>query len=319
MRFNTPVSRLGRLSTELRIDLRVKRDDLLPLTGGGNKVRKLARILEAEEQAGTGINALVTTGGLQSNHARVTALLAASRGWPCTLVLHTEPGVVPASSGNLLLMKLAGADLRLVTADEVASALESAREERIAEGLRPLVIPGGAHTLEGALAYADAVDEFLQDPALRGWTPDWVVLASGTGATQAGLVAGFARAGLRGTRVVGVSVARRNPRGQAAVQSSCEELARALRLEPLTVDFRDEWVGPGYEKPTPATLEALQHAARSEGLVLDPTYTGKAFAGLLDLVARGEIPRGARVLFWHTGGLLNLMTAPASVPQGATS
>jgi 1-aminocyclopropane-1-carboxylate deaminase/D-cysteine desulfhydrase-like pyridoxal-dependent ACC family enzyme len=311
MRFNTPVSRLGRLSTDLRIDLRVKRDDLLPLTGGGNKVRKLARILEAEEQAGTGINALVTNGGLQSNHARVTALLAASRGWPCKLVLHTEPGDVPPASGNFLLMRLAGADLRLVTADEVASALELAREDLVAAGLRPRVIPGGAHTLEGALAYADAVDELLEDPLLRGWTPDWVVLASGTGATQAGLVAGFARAGLRGTRVVGVSVARRNPRGQAAVQSSCEELARALGLEPLTVDFRDEWVGPGYEKPTPATLEALQHAARSEGLVLDPTYTGKAFAALLDLVARGEIPQGARVLFWHTGGLLNLMTAHA--------
>lgn len=317
MRFNTPVSRLGRLSTELRIDLRVKRDDLLPLTGGGNKVRKLARILAAEERAGTGINALVTNGGLQSNHARVTALLAASRGWPCKLVLHTEPGAV-SPSGNFLLMKLAGADLRLVTADEVASALESARAELVAAGFRPRVIPGGAHTLEGALAYADAVDELLGDPLLHGWTPDWVVLASGTGATQAGLLAGFARAGRRSTRVVGVSVARRNPRGQSAVRSSCEELERALELEPLTVDFRDEWVGQGYEKPTPAALEAIQRAARSEGLVLDPTYTGKAFAALLDLVARGEIAEGARVLFWHTGGLLNLMTSHDLLPPSPT-
>lgn len=302
----SPLQALPRLGTTLGIDLRTKRDDLLPVAGGGNKLRKISRIVD--HARATGSNALVTTGGAQSNHARVTAVTAAALGWRCHLVLHGSPDDLENPTGNLLLMVLAGADITIVEPDEIASAMKDAIDRLSEEGCEPYEIPGGGHSVHGAMAYVDAISE-VSDQA-NGWEPDFIVHASGTGATQAGIIAGCVRQGWP-TRVIGISVARRNPRGTDAVWQSVDEVARVLDLpmEPSIVDFRDSWVGEGYELADSRVLDTIRTAAGIEGLVLDPTYTGKAFTALNDLVDTGEIPKGSRVLFWHTGGLLNLMSS----------
>jgi len=304
----TPLERCPRLSKHLGIDLRVKRDDLFPFFGGGNKARKILGFVREAEALGC--NALITTGGLQSNHARVTALAAASKGWLCKLVLHGDPRALHNPRGNLLLMLLAGAEVIVVSPDQIRRSLEIAERDLVTQGHRPLVIPGGAHSLIGALAYVEAAQELLEQCEELKWYPSWLILPSGTGTTQAGLVVGLERAGWQ-VHVVGISVARHNPRGQAIIEEACRDLRKHLGMDSFEreTSFRDEWVGEGYEKAYPRVWESIRLAATLDGLILDPTYTGKAFAGMIDMLASGEIERGAKVLFWHTGGLFNLMAA----------
>jgi D-cysteine desulfhydrase len=189
----TPLQRLPRLSDRFGVDLYVKRDDLFPFVGSGNKARKIIGFVKQADAAGC--DALVTTGGVQSNHARVTALHAAARGWRCRLVLHGEPGVLQNPRGNLLLMLLAGADVTVVSPKGVPQALETVQQELVAGGHRPLVIPGGGHSLTGALAYVEAASELREQCDELEWHPDWMILPSGTGTTQAGLVVGFEQLG----------------------------------------------------------------------------------------------------------------------------
>ncbi len=308
MLMKTPLQPLPNLSHYLGIDLRVKRDDLFGITGGGNKARKTGQImLEAERQ---GANALVTTGGLQSNHARVAALAAAVRGWRCRLILHGDPAEAVEPRGNLLLMRLVGAEIEIVDPTGIATAMQNAMENLRQQGVLPYEVPGGGHCIAGAMAYVQAVDEIDEQCRGDGWRPDWIIIASGTGTTQAGIVVGLERLRWH-SHVVGVSVARRNPRGRHIVEDASRELRSYLALDTKAhkIDFRDDWVGGGYEEAGPQVLSAIRMAARKDALILDPTYTGKAFAGLLDLVADREIEPGSRVLFWHTGGLLNLMAS----------
>lgn len=305
----TPVQPLERLGASLCIDLRVKRDDLLPIPGGGNKLRKIARIMD--EARAQGCNALVTTGGTQSNHARVTALAAAAQKWPCRLILHGSPDALRRPMGNLLLAMLAGADVVIVRPDGIAAGMAEAMQALRDEGFNPYEVPGGGHTVQGSLAYVDAVREFSGQEC--DWVPDFIVLPSGTGATQAGLIVGCRRQGWS-THVIGISVARRNPRGTEVVWKAAQEAAShcGVVLDRSVVDFRDAWIGKGYEHVDARVLAVIRDIARQEGVFLDPTYTGKAFTALCDLVREGEIPRGSRVLFWHTGGLLNLLSSPYS-------
>ena len=304
----SPLTYLPRLSRHLNINLRVKRDDLFPMTGGGNKARKMLWILEEAERREC--NALVTTGGLQSNHARVTALSAAARGWRCKLILHGNPEDAVKPEGNLLLMRLAGAEIEVVEPSSIAQAMRSDMGALRAKGFMPYEIPGGGHCVAGAMAYVEAVNELQEQCQEDEWRPDWIILASGTGTTQAGLIVGLERLGWP-TRVLGISVARRNPRGRDIVEQACHDLRSYLGVADRSglIDFRDDWVGEGYEKAGAKVLSAIRMAAQMEGLILDPTYTGKAFAALLDLVHDGEIRQGSNVLFWHTGGLMNLMAS----------
>ncbi len=304
----TPLEPLPRLGRELGVDLRVKRDDLFPFTGGGTKARKAVRIVAEVERARC--DAVVTTGGLQSNHARVMALAAAVRGWRCTLVLHGDPAEAIEPRGNLLLARLAGAQVVVVEPSAIAAQMRLAMEQLRAEGHRPYEVPGGGHSCAGALALVDATCELAEQCRQLDWQPDWLLHASGTGTTQAGLVVGLERLGWP-TRVVGISVARRNPRGLEVVEQACADLRQRLGLAGpfVPVDFRDGWVGDGYEAASPPVLATIGMAARAEGLVLDPTYTGKAFTALADMVRSNEIHSGAKVLFWHTGGLVNLLAS----------
>jgi len=303
----TPLVRLPRLGQELGIDLWAKRDDLFPAPGGGNKARRIGPI--ADEAAQHGGNALVATGGLQSNHARAVALEAARRGWPCTLVLHGDPARLAQPTGNLLLDSLAGAQVRIVAPSEIASAIGAALQELRDQGHTPWEAPVG-YCLAGSMAYVEAASELADQCRQVGWWPDAVVITCATGGTQAGLVAGFQRLGVQ-TRVIGISIARPNPRGATIVQAAYEELCAALAMpcQPQAVEVCDEWIGDGYERPTEATFTAIRTAAMLEGLILDPTYTGKAFGGFMEMAKRGDFAATPSVLFWHTGGLLNLLAS----------
>lgn len=304
----TAIESLPYLSASLGIEVLVKRDDLFGDSGGGNKARKMRYIVHAARRAGA--STLVTTGGLQSNHARATALAAAREGWRCHLVLHGDPATNEVAAGNYLLTSLLGARIDIVPSSEIAAVMADSIRQLKSNGEVPYEIQGGGHCTEGAMAYVDAVNELKQQAEALDWHPDVVVCASGTGTTQAGILAGF-ESSAAPPRVIGVSVARTSPRGTAVVTAAYRDIRRALgyTANELPVEFRDDWIDGGYEVASDRVLAAIRLAARCDGLLLDPTYTGKAFCGLVDMVNRGEIPQGSRVLFWHTGGLVNLLAA----------
>ena len=278
----------------------VKRDDAIPLGFGGNKIRKL-QVVVAQALA-AGADTLITTGGVQSNHARATAAVAARMGLRCVLVANGVAQERPTA--NALLDRLLGAEVRYVATREARGpAMQEAADELRAQGRQPFVIPLGASTPHGAAAYAAAIGEILaqMDP------PDVIVLSTSSGGTQAGLIAGCVLHGLP-TRIIGISAddpaaviageIRRNLAGLEQLLAVPEALTRA----PIEID--DTWVGGGYGMPTPASTEAIALCARTEALFLDPTYTAKAMAGLVARLRAGALP--GSVLFWHTGGQVAL-------------
>jgi 1-aminocyclopropane-1-carboxylate deaminase/D-cysteine desulfhydrase-like pyridoxal-dependent ACC family enzyme len=301
----TPVDELASLCTALGGGPRllVKRDDAIAFAFGGNKVRKI-RLVAAEAQR-SGADTLITTGGVQSNHARVTAAAAATLGMKCILVVN---GAAPdRPTANALLDKLLGADVRYVTArDERAPAMERAAEEVRRTGGTPFVIPLGASTPLGAAGLVDAIAELAEqiDP------PDVIVHSTSSGGTQTGLVAGCALAGWS-TRVIGVSADESSAVLERDVRVLLGGLAQLLgfgsdRFASARVTVDDRFVGPGYGIPTAESREAIELTARTEALFLDPTYTGKAMAGLMARIRRREFDKSETVLFWHTGGQVAL-------------
>lgn len=304
----SPLETLPELGETFGVKILVKRDDLLPLSGGGNKVRKNLRILRAE-LAKSDIDWVVTCGGLQSNHARVVALLAARLGINCHLVLHSTKPESERDKGNYLLSKLSGARISIVPPAGIADEICRVVGSLSGQGARVLEIPGGAHCYAGALAYVDAVDEL--DCQLRARElppPDRIVVPVGTGATHAGLVAGTVMKGWA-TRVTGVSVARTRSRAWDVLMPLAAELDITKAQLKNQAEICDEWVSGGYEMYGDEVVATVRSAASSHGLILDPTYTAKAFLGMTSMLATGEIERGSSVLFWHTGGLLNLLAS----------
>lgn len=301
----SPVDELANLSAALGGGPRllVKRDDAIAFAFGGNKVRKM-RLVAAQAQA-CGADTLITTGGVQSNHARVTAAAAATLGMKCILVVN---GATPGRpTANALLDKLLGADVRYVTArDDRAPAMERAADEVRRTGGTPFIIPLGASTPLGAAAFVDAIAELAEqiDP------PDVIVHSTSSGGTQTGLVAGCTLAGWS-TRVIGVSADESSVVLERDVRVLLGGLAELLgfasdRFASVRVVVDDGFVGAGYGMPTAASREAIELTARTEALFLDPTYTAKAMAGLIVRVRRREFDKDATVLFWHTGGQVAL-------------
>jgi len=287
--------------------LLVKRDDAIGFAFGGNKVRKM-RLIAADalsRQADT----LITCGGVQSNHARVTAAAAAKLGLRCVLVANGTPPQPPTA--NALLARLLGADIRYVAdRDARTPAMEAAAEEERAAGRAPYVIPLGASTPLGAAALAHAATELFEQIA----PPDVIVHASSSAGTQAGLVAGCAWANVR-TRVIGISADEPSASLTASIRELLSGLAdlvgpaasphtRALADAAIEVD--DSFVGDGYGVPTPTSMEAASLLARTEALFLDQTYTAKAMAGLIARVRSGAFRDAETVLFWHTGGQVGM-------------
>ncbi len=301
----SPVESWERIGDQLGVRLLVKRDDLLPFPLPGNKVRKLTR--ELSTRAVRPGDVVVTTGDVDSNHCRTTALMGARLGLDVDLVLHSRSDA-PSEALSIRMAQALGAQVHLVRLTEVRDRIEALRRLRTRSGRTVHVIPGGCHTRSGVEAYAEAAAELLGQ---LGSAPDVVVLASGTGATQAGLVAGLARAGCR-TRVVGISVARPADRGGAAVREALSWLDAEVPVE-----FLDDFVDGGYGMAQAGTRETVRQAWRL-GLPLDPTYTGKAFRGLTELTRSGSIPPQATVVFWHTGGLMNQLTDLSRGGSGTT-
>jgi D-cysteine desulfhydrase family pyridoxal phosphate-dependent enzyme len=294
----TPVEPMDRLGAALGMpagSLWVKRDDLTGLGGGGNKARKLEYL--CADALARGCDTLVTGGGLQSNHVRITAAAANRLGLACTLVIGADEP--PVASGNVLVDLLLGAEIVWAgPLDSAATdaAVAEAGERLAAAGRRPYCIPVGGATAVGAQGYVAAADELAaQVPDV-----DVVVVADGTGGTHAGLAAGFGDHG----RVLGVDVGARPDLGERVAALAAEAADLAGRPAPAGRPWIDHArAGEGYAVPTEECREAVLLAARLEGLIADPVYVGKGLAGLVAAVRDGRIARDARVVFVHTGGM----------------
>jgi 1-aminocyclopropane-1-carboxylate deaminase len=316
----SPVHRLERLTRHLGgAEVWAKRDDMNSgIAFGGNKTRKLEYL--AAEALATGCDTLVSIGGVQSNHTRQVAGVAAHLGLACVLVQESWvdwPDAVYDRVGNILISRLVGADVRLVKAgfgigfkESWEGALADVRER----GGTPYAIPAGAsdHPL-GGLGYANWASEVADQEAELGVFFDTIVVCSVTGSTQAGMIAGFAAledAGGRRRRVLGIDASAK----PAETRDQVTRIARATAtLIGLERDLRDDEIELDeryhagiYGIPDAATLDAIRLVGRLEGVVTDPVYEGKSMAGLIDLVGRGEIDRGSTVLFAHLGGQLAL-------------
>ena len=298
----TPIEPMPRLSNLLKgSELYIKRDDLTGLGGGGNKTRKLEYLLaEAKAQ---GCNHVITTGGLQSNHCRQTAAAAARVGMGCSLVLRGDkPSIL---TGNMLLNKLFGAHITWTNGDDPAEVMDRVAAQQASMGNRSYQIPLGGSNVVGTTAYVQAMQELshqLQEMALN---IDTIVFASGSGGTQAGIVLGAHIYNVR-SQLYGISVSRSAAELKAQVGALSTATAAHLGLEMINVvdriEINDEYAEPGYGVLTAAEKEAIELVAEKEGILLDPVYTGRAMAGLIDLIRWGAFTRNQRILFWHTGG-----------------
>jgi D-cysteine desulfhydrase family pyridoxal phosphate-dependent enzyme len=300
----TPLEDAPRLSQELGVRVLFKRDDLTGFALGGNKVRKLEFLVA--DSLDKKADVLVTGGGPQSNHARLTAAAARKVGLDAKLVFFGDP---PAEvNGNLLLDDILGAEI------QYTHTLDRSQTEptllRLAEDLRghgrmPYVIPRGGSTPLGCIAYVLAVQELLEQLNARQIVPSRIFVAAGSCGTQAGILMGLKYFGST-IPLYGITVSR--PKSQAVeqiarlVHETGELLQTPLHLESNEINVDDVYLGEGYGMITPAAREAIHWVARLEGIFLDPVYTGKTMAGLIDLARRRMITPGETIVFWHTGG-----------------
>jgi D-cysteine desulfhydrase len=305
---STPIEKLGRLSESLGgPTLYMKRDDLLGLAGGGNKTRKL-EFLVADALA-QGADTLITCGAVQSNHCRLTLAAAVKEGLKCRLVLEERvPGSYnPEAGGNNFLFRLLGVETIKVVpgGTDMMQAMQDAADEVAAEGRKAYVIPGGGSNPIGATGYAACAQEILAQLFEDGIRLDCVVCASGSTGTHAGLITGF-----YGTNsnlpVIGINVSRPRAEQEELVYDLARQTAAHVGItseipREAILCFGD-YVGPGYSLATDQMAEAVRMLARLEGILMDPVYTGKAMAGLIDLVRQGYFKKEENILFVHTGG-----------------
>ena len=306
----TPLEPLPRLSEALGLDLWIKRDDCTGLAGGGNKTRKLEFLLGAafEQEADT----LVTQGAVQSNHVRQTAAAAAAHGLACEIILEERTGSKATDyvgNGNVLLDRLFGATIRTVPGGtDMAAELEKTAAEVRARGGKPYVIPGGGSNPVGALGYVDCAREIVVQADEMDLEVHRIVTATGSAGTHAGLVAGLAVMGAE-IPVLGIGVRAPKEKQEANVFKLAEETAALLgqpgRVKRERVVADCDYVGEGYGLIDQGVIDALTLAARLDGIVLDPVYSGKAMKGLIALARAGQF-KGETVVFLHTGGAQGL-------------
>jgi D-cysteine desulfhydrase family pyridoxal phosphate-dependent enzyme len=304
----TPIESLSNLSSSLGgPQILVKRDDLTGLGLGGNKVRKLEYLI-AEAQA-NGAKMLITTGASQSNHCRQTAAAAARMGYSCHLVLTKHSG--GSEGGNLLLDSLFGAEITFCDQIEQDSVLKDVFNNSWNSGKRPYLIPYGGSSPVGAAAYVLAFTEMVN----QGVTPDVIVFPSSSGGTQAGLILG-AKINKSHSRILGISVDEPGEELQVKIANLVNETADRMQAfefaEPGEILINDQYIGGGYGVLSSLERDAIKLFARTEGMVLDPVYTGRAAGALVDLIKKGELKAGEQVLFWHTGGIPALFASQYS-------
>ncbi len=308
----TPLEPLPNLSKELGgPEIWIKRDDCTVVATGGNKVRKLEWLAgEAQAQGATHI---VTQGAVQSNHVRQTAAVARRLGMKCTALLEHRIETNDRdylNSGNVLLDRLFDCAIEYRPGGMDMNAEAEAKGEALrAEGEKPYVIPGGGSNTVGALGYVSCAQELMHQVDEMGLTIDRLVTATGSAGTQAGLVVGLEGMNA-GIPVLGIGVRLPKDRQEANVHKLAEATADYVGMRGgiprSAVAANCDYVGPGYGQPTPGMIEAVKMLARLEGILLDPVYSGKAMAGLIDLIRRGEIRTSERVVFLHTGGAVGL-------------
>ena len=304
----TPIERVPRFSAALGgPNIYIKRDDLLGLTGGGNKTRKL-EFLVAEAQA-QGADTLITCGAIQSNHCRLTLAAAVKEGLKCRLVLEERvPGSYrPQSGGNIFLYNLLGSEqVKVVPAGApMLEEMAMVAGELAAAGRKGYVIPPGGSNSLGALGYVACAQEILAQTFDLGLDIHAILCASGSAGTQAGLVTGVQGCSMN-MPVLGINVSRTKEAQEGLVyglvQATAERVGLNAAVPREAVVCFGDYVGPGYALPTPGMVEAVRLLAGTEGILLDPVYTGKAMAGLIDLVRKGYFKRDSNILFVHTGG-----------------
>ena len=311
----TPLKPLKRLGKKLGVELYIKRDDLTGAGLSGNKIRKLEFVLA--DALDCGADTVLTCGGAQSNHARATAIAAAMLGLSCRLILRTpDPSSPPPLEGNILLDRLVGSEIVWITPDEYKMRSEIFEREAAVlrkSGRRPYIIPEGASNALGAWGYIRAAEELAHDlDALSGRAdrPTTIIHAAGSGGTSAGLILGTRIHGLN-ARVVGVNVCDDQDHFVRVIGNICENAISNYQLDIQfssegDIEIIDGYVGRGYALSRPEELALLCDVARTEGILLDPVYTGKAFFGMSQELRRDPHCFGERIVFMHTGGIFGL-------------
>jgi L-cysteate sulfo-lyase len=308
----TPLEPMGNLSRLLGgPNLWIKRDDCTGLASGGNKTRKLEFLIG--EALAKKADVVITQGATQSNHARQTAAAAAKFGMACEILLEDRTGYTHEDyrrSGNVILDRLLGANIRHVPGGtDMDAEMAKFAAELSAEGRQTYVIPGGGSNPVGALGYVACALELAEQANAIGLDIDLLVHATGSTGTQAGLLAGLegSRAGIP---VLGIGVRAPRPVQEEKVYSLAARTAELLGVPGAVTRERVvancDYVGAGYGLPTPGMMEALELVARTEGILLDPVYSGKAMAGLIDLIRKGQFTKDQDIVFLHTGGAVGL-------------
>lgn len=288
--------------------LKVFRDDQFPLYGGGNKGRKMSYI--AKDIIQKKANALVTNGSIQSNHCRAVALFAAQNKIPCTLILHGSQNDFYSQSGNAKIIRDSSANIKFVNSgEEINNASQEAIKEYEQLGFAPYEIWGGGHTKEGGIAYIEVVAELKQICEQTKWIPDYLFIASGTGSTQAGILAGLDKYSLKGIKVVGISVAREKSRAESVINEFYRQLSNYYNIDDCHQDIivDDSYLFGGYNQANDELINFSNNSIKNYGLILDTCYTGKAFYGMLDYIKRNNLG-SKNILFWHTGGIFNYLS-----------
>ncbi len=319
----TPLERLDRLSAELGgPEIWIKRDDCTGLSTGGNKTRKLEFLMAEAEAAGAEM--VMTQGATQSNHARQTAAFAAKLGMRCHILLEDRTGSTDPNyneNGNVLLDRLHGATIEKRAGGlDMNAELEAAAERLRAQGTKVYTIPGGGSNPTGALGYVNCAYELIGQANDRGLALDHIVTATGSAGTQAGLIVGL-KAINANVPLLGFGVRAPKPKQEENVYNLALATAEKLGC-PGVVSRADvvadtDYVGAGYGIPREDTIEAIRMFAELEGILLDPVYSGKGAAGLIDHVRKGRFRKGERVVFLHTGGAAALFGYDAALAAGA--
>ncbi|KFD07990.1 D-cysteine desulfhydrase [Rahnella aquatilis CIP 78.65 = ATCC 33071] len=301
----TPLEKLHRLSEYTGRDIYIKRDDITPLAMGGNKLRKLEYLAAAA--LAEGADMLVTAGAIQSNHVRQTAAVAAKLGLKCVALLENPIGTTEAnylSNGNRLLLDLFNVEVVMCDAlhDPMAQLAEQA-ERLEAQGFRPYVVPVGGSNALGALGYVQCALEIAEQSSAGFVDFSAVVVASGSAGTHAGLAVALQHL-MPDTQLIGVTVSRSADAQRPKVEAIARDVTTQLQLGEKTpsIILWDDYFAPRYGEPNEAGTAAVKLLAEQEAMLLDPVYTGKAMAGLLDGIERGLFPEEGPILFIHTGG-----------------
>jgi D-cysteine desulfhydrase len=237
------------------------------------------------------------------------ALMAARNGWKCHLCIQGIEERFLQEKGNALLNRLSGAECELIRPEDTAVAMDRAMEKLKAEGFNPYYVHGGGHDLPGGTSFVKAVEELKRQCEAEDYKPDYIFHASGTGSTQAGIVVGLEKVGWGDVKVVGISVARQQERGKQVIAEFANMLGEHYGMRKDFTDdiiFSTDYLYGGYEQYTPEMSAYLERAMKETGLMFDTTYSGKGFYGMMDYVKKNQLDN-KNIMFWHTGGLMNLM------------